>query len=179
MQAPPQPWWTRRRSRPPPTCDATGARICLPYCNKWWSYHLILAVRDTTCDENRPCKTATTSWSGATPTRFQYASVSSRGGHYEQRVYTRAIRCNCHGRYFRIERAMIAFLHRARAATTTTASAATAWPPGNDLGTSTLDAARLLQIQGHQRQDNCFGTRMWLHLPTRPQQLYPSSPAPT
>ena len=37
MQSPPQPWWARRRSRPPPTCDAPGARICLPYRNKWWN----------------------------------------------------------------------------------------------------------------------------------------------
>ena len=62
------------------------------------------------------------------------------------------------------ESATIAFLHRTRAATTTTASASTAWPPGNDFGTSTLDAARLLLIQRHERQAYCFGTRMWLHL---------------
>ena len=85
------------------------------------------------------------------------------GGHYEQRVYTRTVRCNCGGKYFRVERAMIAFLHPTRATTTTTASAATAWSPDNDFGSSTLDAARLLQKQRHQKQDNCFGTKMWLH----------------
>ena len=47
MQPPPQPLWTRRRSQPPPTCDAPGARICLPYRSKWWNLdNLILVVRD-------------------------------------------------------------------------------------------------------------------------------------
>ena len=47
-----------------------------------------------------------------------------------------------------------------------------------------LRRCAFLPIQRHQRQDNCFGTSLlfhlheyWLHLPTPPQQLHPSSPA--
>ena len=54
---------------------------------------------------------------------------------------------------------IIAVIHRTRAAPSTTALAATAWPAGSDFGASTLDATRLLPIQ-HQRQGICCGPRI-------------------